>query len=138
MKQCKSSCPAKCSDHQLNHPSRHSADAVAPSRVRFQSLEIASFSIWQPFRGCSGVCLKIHREFYREAVDTRASLSPFRDFLPPPPSLPPLLSLSLSLSLSLFRARVHDWGVVLPSASLHTPFSRTERMFNYARVRARV
>jgi hypothetical protein len=33
---------------------------------------------------------------------------------------------------------VHDWGVVLPSASLHTPFSRTERMFNYARVRARV
>jgi len=88
---------------QLNRPSAPTGALVQSRPLECDSkvrLEIASFSIWQPFRECGGAYLKIHREFYREAVDTRASLSPFRDFLP----LSLSLSLPLFLSLPLARA----------------------------------
>lgn len=96
----------------VQHMSKRGAGAIVPlecdSEVRS---EIASSRIWRPFAGAvrenRGGYLKIHREFYREAVDTRANEQSylhsaiFLSFSPFP--LSPLSFRSLGVILPLPR-----------------------------------
>jgi len=124
------------------HMSKRGTGTIVPlecdSEVRS---EIASFWI-RPFAdaGNRGGYLKIHREFYREAVDTRANersyfhsaISLFLSL-----SFPPSLPFSLSFSLSLFIIFC-SLGVVQPkilSMLLSHLSSLMKRMLNYAKIR---